>query len=91
MYDGWVWGAATWHGCAWCWFAQFSELGVDLIQPRVRGAECFRVLEGDADALEVAPGFRTLTRRVLRVCGPVGEDVLDGHEQEENIHAGVSP
>ena len=40
---------------------------------------------------EVAPGFRTLTRRDPRVCGPVGEDVRDGHEQEEDVYAGVSP
>lgn len=39
---------------------------------------------------EVAPGFRTLTRRDPRVCGPVGEDVRDGHEQEEDVYAGVS-
>jgi hypothetical protein len=42
-------------------------------------------------SVEVAPGFRTLTRRDPCVCGPVGEDVLDGHEQEKDIHAGVSP
>lgn len=41
---------------------------------------------------EVDPGSRTLTRRVLRVRGPVGEDVRDGHEQEEegDVYAGVS-
>lgn len=74
MYDGWVWGAATWHGCAWCWFAQFSELGVDLIQPRVRGAECFRVLEGDADALF---GF---VESFLLLADFVGECFDDGGE-----------
>lgn len=40
---------------------------------------------------EVAPGSRTLTRRDPRVCGLVGKDVLDGHEQEEDLYAGVSP